>query len=103
MTIQTDIWILCKSAIAIKQRNDGDHLHNFKIVITMGSQCSTPKCENDYICEKSSYEEISTLNVKIYAICENITLNVKKIRLAKSIKKYFLHSYFFKYVVNVYI
>ena len=41
--------------------------------------CDTLKCENAAICEKVSIcENISTLNVKIDAICEKITLNVKK-------------------------
>ena len=37
------------------------------------------KCENAAICEKvAKCEKNSTLNVKIDAICEKITLNVKK-------------------------
>ena len=41
--------------------------------------CGTLKCENAAICEKvAKCEKYSTLNVKIYAICEKITLNVKK-------------------------
>ena len=40
--------------------------------------CGTLKCENAAICEKvAKCENISTLNVKMYAICEKITLNVK--------------------------
>ena len=46
----------------------------------------TLKCENTSICEKVAIcekvgkcENISTLNVKIDAICENITLNVNKL------------------------
>ena len=41
--------------------------------------CGTLKCENAAICEKvAKCEKNSTLNVKIDAICEQITLNVKK-------------------------
>ena len=41
--------------------------------------CGTLKCENAAICEKvAKCETISTLNVKIDAKCEKITLNVKK-------------------------
>ena len=41
--------------------------------------CGTLKCENAAICEKvAKCEKNSTLNVKIDAICEKITLNVKK-------------------------
>ena len=41
--------------------------------------CGTLKCENAAICEKvAKCEKKSTLNVKIDAICEKITLNVKK-------------------------
>ena len=41
--------------------------------------CGTLKCENAAICEKvAKCEKYSTLNVKIDAICEKITLNVKK-------------------------
>ena len=40
--------------------------------------CGTLKCENTSICEKTAKcEEMSTLNVKIDAICEENTLNVK--------------------------
>ena len=43
-----------------------------------GVQCGTLKCENAAICEKvAKCEKNSTLNVKIDAICEKITLNVK--------------------------
>ena len=42
--------------------------------------CGTLKCENAAICEKvAKCEKISTLNVKIDAICEKITLNVTKL------------------------
>ena len=42
--------------------------------------CGTLKCENAAICEKvAKCEKNSTLNVKIDAICEKITLNVKKL------------------------
>ena len=42
--------------------------------------CGTLKCENAAICEKvAKCEKYSTLNVKIDAICEKITLNAKKI------------------------
>ena len=41
--------------------------------------CGTLKCGNAAICEKvAKCEKKSTLNVKIDAICEKITLNVKK-------------------------
>ena len=41
--------------------------------------CGTLKCENAAICEKvAKCEKNSTLNVKIYAICDKIMLNVKK-------------------------
>ena len=41
--------------------------------------CGTLKCENAPICEKvAKCEQNSMLNVKIDAICEKITLNVKK-------------------------
>ena len=44
-----------------------------------GGVCGTLKCENAAICEKvAKCEKYSTLNVKIDAICEKITLNVKK-------------------------
>ena len=44
-----------------------------------GLDCGTLKCENAAICEKvAKCEKYSTLNVKIDAICEKITLNVKK-------------------------
>ena len=40
--------------------------------------CGTLKCENASICEKAARrEEILTLNVKIYAICTKMTINVK--------------------------
>ena len=49
--------------------------------------CGTLKCENDALCEKvAKCEKYSTLNVKIDAICEKITLNVKKMRLSKCVK-----------------
>ena len=45
-----------------------------------GYVCGTLKCENAAICEKvAKCEKYSTLNVKIDAICEKITLNVKKL------------------------
>ena len=43
-------------------------------------RCGTLKCENAAICEKVvKCEKNLTLNVKIDAICEKITLNVKKL------------------------
>ena len=46
---------------------------------TYQSRCGTLKCENAAIGEKvAKCEKKSTLNVKIDAICEKITLNVKK-------------------------
>ena len=51
--------------------------------------CGTLKCENAAICEKvAKCEKNSTLKVKIYVICEKITLNVKKMRLSKCIKHF---------------
>ena len=47
--------------------------------ISDGGDCGTLKCENAAICEKvAKCEKNSTLNVKIDAMCEKITLNVKK-------------------------
>ena len=44
------------------------------------SECGTLKCESASICYKvARCKEISTLNVKIDAICEKITLNVRKL------------------------
>ena len=44
------------------------------------NDCGTLKCENVAICEKvAKCEKNSTLNVKIDAICEKTTLNVKKL------------------------
>ena len=52
--------------------------------------CGTLKCENASMCEKvANCENISTLNVKIDAICENITLNVKTNRLLFKMYKTF--------------
>ena len=49
------------------------------IAYRIGTACGTLKCENAAICEKvAKCEKYSTLNVKIDAICEKITLNVKK-------------------------
>ena len=46
----------------------------------MVSVCGTLKCENAAICEKvAKCKKYSTLNVKNDAICERITLNVKKL------------------------
>ena len=46
----------------------------------LGGKCGILKCDNASICEKAARcEEISTLNVKIDAICETITLNVRKL------------------------
>ena len=54
-----------------------------------GVACGTLKSENAAICEKvAKCEQISTLNVKIDAICAKITLNVKKMRLSKCIKHF---------------
>ena len=45
----------------------------------MPTTVAPSKCENAAICEKvAKCEKYSTLNVKIDAICEKITLNVKK-------------------------
>ena len=42
--------------------------------------CGTLKCENDSICEKvAKCEKISTLSVKIDAICKKLTLYVNKL------------------------
>ena len=46
--------------------------------------CGTHKCENAPICEKAAkYDKLSALNVKIDAIFEKLTINVKKNSLAK--------------------
>ena len=51
----------------------------FEFFDKMADVCGTLKCENAAICEKvAKCEKYSTLNVKIDAICEKITLNVKK-------------------------
>ena len=48
--------------------------------VHIGTICGTLKCENAAICVKvAKCEKSSTLNVKIDAICEKITLNVKKL------------------------
>ena len=48
------------------------------IIIEILSVCGILKCENAAICEKTAkYKKNSALNVKIDAICEKITLNVK--------------------------
>ena len=53
----------------------GETYHQIQCV----NVCGTLKCENAAICEKvAKCEKNSTLNVKIDAICEKITLNVKK-------------------------
>ena len=50
-----------------------------QFVFSKENVCGTLKCENAAICEKvAKCEKYSTLNVKIDAICEKITLNVKK-------------------------
>ena len=47
------------------------------------------KCENASICEKvAKCENISTLNIKMYLSVNNLTLNVKQIRLSKCIKHF---------------
>ena len=49
------------------------------LTLSLSHACGTLKCENAAICEKvAKCEKYSTLNVKIDAICEKITLNVKK-------------------------
>ena len=61
------------------------YTHNEHLISTHdhtlnGDVCGTLKCENAAICEKvAKCEKNSTLNVKIDAICEKITLNVKKL------------------------
>ena len=56
-----------------------DNRHLSQPALNGGVACGTLKCENAAICEKvAKCEKYSTLNVKIYAICEKITLNVKK-------------------------
>ena len=68
-------YILCCEYIIthdafINYRRCGDYLMD---------ECGTLKCENAAICEKvAKCEKNSTLNVKFDAICEKITLNVKK-------------------------
>ena len=55
--------------------NDTDQWQLIESLIVM---CGTLKCENAAMCEKvAKCETNSTLNVKIDAICEKITLNVK--------------------------
>ena len=50
-----------------------------RLSIVHRNVCGTLKCENAATCEKvAKCEKNSTLNVKIDAICEKITLNVKK-------------------------
>ena len=45
----------------------------------MATMCGTLKCENAYICEKvATCEKMSTLNVKMDAICEKVTLSVSR-------------------------
>ena len=52
---------------------------NITQIHAQNNVCGTLKCENAAICEKiAKCEKNSTLNVKIDAICEKITLNVKK-------------------------
>ena len=49
------------------------------MIIVYMHGCGTLKCENAAICEKvAKCEKMWTLNVKIDAICEKNTLNVKK-------------------------
>ena len=48
-------------------------------MVNFTHDCGTLKCENAAICEKvAKCEKYSMLNVKIDAMCEKITLNVKK-------------------------
>ena len=48
-------------------------------LFSMNTPCGTLKCGNAAICEQvGKCEKISTLNVKIDAICEKLTLIVKK-------------------------
>ena len=50
-----------------------------KIMRSEATVCGTLKCENAAICEKvAKCEKNSMLIVQIDAICEKITLNVKK-------------------------
>ena len=57
----------------------GDDLGIVNSLTVSEDMCGTLKCENAAICEKvAKCEKNSTLNVKIDAICEKITLNVKK-------------------------
>ena len=75
--------ILCKLR---HQCNNNQLLHCigfysrvFVLFLFLRGVCGTLKCENAAICEKvAKCEKYSTLNVKIDAICEKITLNVKK-------------------------
>ena len=54
-------------------------VHRHNTIFFSCHACGTLKCENAAICEKvDKCEKNSTLNVKIDAICEKITLNVKK-------------------------
>ena len=50
-----------------------------RVDLCLVNACGTLKCENAAICEKvAKCKKNSTLNVKIDAMCEKITLNVKK-------------------------
>ena len=63
---------LCKTYITLPAETG-------RVIYVVMYDCGTLKCENAAICEKvAKCEKNSTLNVKIDAICEKITLNVKK-------------------------
>ena len=75
--------------------------------------CGTLKCENAAICEKvAKCEKISTLHVKIDAICEKNNAKCEKMRLSKCVKDFdskcvkidsiIKHRAFFKTLIAAY-
>ena len=58
-------------------RRNNSHTSGDLVILSI--ICGTLKCENSAICEKvAKCEKNSTLNVKIDAVCEQITLNGQK-------------------------
>ena len=77
--------LICKIKVKLTRQYIFLHTYCEVTVIYHNTQlhgadvCGTLKCENAAICETvAKCEKYSTLNVKIDAICEKITLNVKK-------------------------
>ena len=71
------IWIKPFYTVCENQRVGCIALYDTKVIITLSVlssvviDCGTLKSENAAICEKvTKCEQISTLNVKIYAICK---------------------------------